>query len=34
MGRVQYAARRGTFELTQWLRRKRGSEPITVLPAL
>ena len=34
MGRVQYAARRGTFELTQWLRRKRGSEPVTVLPAL
>lgn len=32
--RLHHAAWKGVFEATQWVRRKRGSEPIVVLPSL
>ena len=32
--RIHHAAWKGMFEVTQWVRRKRGTEPIVVLPSL
>lgn len=33
-GRLHHAAWKGAFELKQWARRRKGSEPIVVLPSL
>ncbi len=34
LGRIQHAAWKGAFEVQQWARKRKGSEPIVVMPSL